>query len=288
MSWIDLEGAVNVRDVGGLPTIDGRTTRPGVLLRSDNLQDLTPADVGLLVDRLRVQTVVDLRSTGEVHLTGPGPLKGTGLTHHHLSLIPEWDGEPAQDEVERALDVTAHEHDTAPTGVTVDARAVPGSLRRLPKRAREKDPTDLRDHYLGYVRDAPAGVAAALKVLADPGSGTTLVHCAAGKDRTGVVVALALSLAGVTRDAVVADYVRSAERADRILARLQATEAYGPGLADVTAPDIAPVASSMEDFLEAVDRHYGGPHGLAMSLGVSEEEVARIGVRLVGTSPIAR
>ncbi|MHB8961265.1 MAG: tyrosine-protein phosphatase [Candidatus Limnocylindrales bacterium] len=257
MSWIDLEGAVNVRDIGGLPTIDGRTTRPGVLLRSDNLQDLTTADVELLVDRLRVQTVVDLRSTGEVHLAGPGPLKGAGLAHHHLSLIPEWDGEPDEAEVERALDVTVHEHDDEPS---VDERAVPGSLPRLPAHAQEKDPTDLGDHYLGYVRDAPG--------------------C--------VIVALALSLAGVTREAVVADYVRSAERADRILARLQATEAYGAGLADVTVRDIAPVASSMEDFLDAVDRHYGGPHGLAMSLGVTEEQVARIGVRLVGTSPIAR
>ena len=285
MSWIDLEGAVNVRDIGGLPTIDGRTTRPGVLLRSDNLQDLTTADVELLVDRLRVQTVVDLRSTGEVHLAGPGPLKGAGLAHHHLSLIPEWDGEPDEAEVERALDVTVHEHDDEPS---VDERAVPGTLPRLPAHAQEKDPTDLGDHYLGYVRDAPGGVASALQVLADPESGTTLVHCAAGKDRTGVIVALALSLAGVTREAVVADYVRSAERAELILARLKATEAYGAGLADVTVRDIAPVASSMEDFLDAVDRHYGGPHGLAMSLGVTEEQVARIGVRLVGTSPIAR
>lgn len=292
MSWIDLEGACNVRDVGGLPTIDGRTTRPGVLLRSDNLQDLTAADVELLVDRLRVQTVVDLRSTGEVHLAGPGPLKGAGLLHHHLSLIPEWDGEPDEAEVERALDVTVHEHDDPEPDPgpepTVDERAVPGSLPQLQVHAEERDPTDLGDHYLGYVRDAPGGVAAALKVLADPASGPTLVHCAAGKDRTGVIVALALSLAGVTRDAVVADYVRSAERADRILARLQATEAYGASLADVSVRDITPVASSMEDFLDAVDRHYGGAHGLAMSLGVSEEEVARIGVRLVGTSPIAR
>lgn len=279
MTWIELEGAVNVRDVGGLPTVDGRTTRAGVLLRSDNLQDLTPADVTRLVDALGVQTVVDLRSTGEVHLAGPGPLKGAGLTHHHLSLIPEWDGEPDEAEVERALDVTVHE---------VDERAVPASLPQLDAHAEERDPTDLGDHYLGYVRDAPQGVAQALKVLADPGSGPTLVHCAAGKDRTGVIVALALSLAGVTRDAVVADYLRSAEKAELILARLQATEAYGPSLATVSARDIAPVASSMEDFLDAVDRDYGGPHGLAMSLGVSEEEVARLGVRLVGTSPIAR
>lgn len=284
-AWIELEGACNARDVGALPTIDGRTTRSGVLLRSDNLQDLTPGDVTRLVDELHVQTVVDLRSTGEVHLAGPGPLKGAGLVHHHLSLIPEWDGEPDEVEVERALDTTIEEHDEP----GVDERAVPGSLPQLSdSRSEVRDPTDLGDHYLGYVRDAPQGIASALKVLADPSSGTTLVHCAAGKDRTGVVVALALSLAGVTREAVVADYVRSAERADRILQRLQATDAYGPGLAGVSVADITPVASSMEEFLEAVDRHYGGPHGLAMSLGVTEEEVARLGVRLVGTSAIAR
>jgi protein-tyrosine phosphatase len=270
--WIELDGAVNVRDVGGLPTVDGRTTKPGVLLRADNLQDLSEADVARLVDELGVRTVVDLRSTGEVHLAGPGPLKGAGVQHHHLSLIPEWDGEPDAAEVERALDTTVQE------------KALPA----LPARPRQKDPTDLGDHYVGYVRDAGPAVGTALRVLADPDSGTALVHCAAGKDRTGVIVALALSLVGVTREAVVADYVRSAERADKILARLKATTAYGPGLAEVSVADITPVASSMEAFLDEVDREYGGPHGLAMSVGVDEETIARLGVRLVGTSPLAR
>ena len=59
MSWIDLEGAVNVRDVGGLPTVDDRSTRKGVLLRADNLQDLTPADVDRLTSELGVRTVLD-------------------------------------------------------------------------------------------------------------------------------------------------------------------------------------------------------------------------------------
>ena len=272
VGWIDLEGAVNVRDVGGLPTVDGRTTRPGVLLRADNLQDLTATDVALLRERLRLQTVVDLRSTGEVHLAGEGPLKRAGLVHHHLSLIPEWDGEPDEAEVQRALDAT------------VQDKALPA----LPARPRQSDPTDLGDHYTGYVRDAGANIGKALLVLAEADGGAVLVHCAAGKDRTGVVVALALSLAGVTREAVVADYVRSAERIERIHARLLATNAYGPGLAGVVPADMTPKASSMEHFLDVVDRDYGGPHGLAMSVGVREEAVARLGVRLVGTSPRAR
>ena len=270
--WLELQGAVNVRDVGGLPTVDGRTTRSGVLLRSDNLQDLTEDDVAQLLERRGLRTVIDLRSTGELHLTGPGPLATTYVRHVHLSLIPEWDGEPDQVEVDRALD------DIAQQAAQQDA------LPSLPDRRRQTDPTDLAGHYTGYVERAGANIGAALRVLADPASGTSLVHCAAGKDRTGVVVALALSLVGVTRAAVVADYVRSAERAEAILARLAATSAYGPGLVGVTAVQTAPVASSMEGFLDAVDRDYGGPHGLAMSLGVDEETVARLAARLVGTS----
>jgi protein tyrosine/serine phosphatase len=275
--WLELDGAVNARDLGGLPTVDGRTTRPGVLLRSDNLQDLSPGDVRLLLDELGLRTVLDLRSTGEVHLEGPTPLTGSGVRHHQLSLIPEWDGEPDRDEVERAVEQAVETRRLA-------ERALP-TLDLTPA---EKDPTDLTDHYLGYLHTAGANVARALRVLADADSGTTLVHCAAGKDRTGVVVALALSLAGVTREAVVADYLRSAERAEAILRRLQSTASYGPSLAGVRAADITPRAGSIEGLLDHVDRAYGGPHALAAALGVSEEEVARLGVRLLGTSPSAR
>ena len=278
--WLELEGTVNTRDVGGLPTVDGRTTRPGVLLRSDNLQDLTASDVHRLVDEMALRTVLDLRSTGEAHVAGPTPLAGR-VTHHQLSLIPEWDGEPDTDEVERAVEKAVL------SGGRQDADAALPQLADFEQR-QQRDPSDLTSHYVGYVEQAGHNVARALRVLADPGSGATLVHCAAGKDRTGVVVAMALSLAGVSRDAVVQDYLRSAERADRILARLQATDAYGPSLKDVPVGDVTPRAASMEGFLDHVDRAYGGPHGLAMSLGVTEEQVARIGVRLLGTSPSAR
>ena len=93
---------MNVRDVGGLPTVDGRRTRPGVLVRADNLQSLTERDVHRLVDELGVRTVVDLRTTGERHLEGPGPLEGR-VALHHLTLIPEAPGEPDRAEVDRAV-----------------------------------------------------------------------------------------------------------------------------------------------------------------------------------------
>ncbi|MCW2666371.1 MAG: protein tyrosine phosphatase [Frankiales bacterium] len=261
VTWIELEGAANVRDVGGLPTVDGRTTRRGVLLRADNLQGLTPRDVEELTGARRLRTVLDLRSTGEVHLEGPGPLRATDVAHHHLTLIPETEGEPDQVEVERAIPSRAH-------------------------RAGET-PNDMTGFYVGYLEDAPDKVAEALRLIADPASGATLVHCAAGKDRTGVVVAVALSLVGVTREAVVQDYVKSAERIEAILARLQASPTYGGDLAERLVDDMRPVAGSMERFLDHVDRAYGGPHGLALSLGVDEETLERLGRRLVGPSPHA-
>lgn len=248
MTWIALDGAVNARDVGGLPTVDGRVTRSGVLLRSDNLQDLTAGDVERLLE-LGVETVLDLRTAAEVELLGPGPLRETPVKHVHLDLIPH--GFEGRSLVERTIpDESAPDH------------AV--------------------DHlYFDYLRDAPAAVATALRTIADPHSGGVLVHCAAGKDRTGVVVALALSLVGVRRDEVVADYARTDERIEAVHARLIATPLYSPDASRRTLASMRPHGHNMVRFLDRVDREYGGVHGLAMTIGVDEETVARLSRRLL-------
>ena len=243
-------GACNVRDLGGLPTVDGRTTRSGVLLRADNLQDLTPEDVALLQEQ-GVGTVLDMRTSAEVEITGPGPLRSTAVRHLHLDLVPHgFDGR--EELVERAIPVEgAGEH--------------------------------AMDHYyIDYVNHAPDSVAKALRAIADPNSGAVLVHCAAGKDRTGVIVGLALSLVGVTRDAVAADYARSSERIGAIRDRLLATELYADDIAKRTLDSMTPQADNMERFLDRVDAEYGGVHGLAMTIGVDEETLARLSRRLLG------
>ena len=248
MTWISLDGACNVRDLGGLPTVDGRHTREGVLVRADNLQDLSSGDVDQLLAS-GVGTVLDLRTAAEVEITGPGPLRGTAVRHLNLDLVPHgFDGR--EDLVERAVpDELAGEH--------------------------------AMDHYyIDYVKHAPRAVATALRTIADPNAGTVLVHCAAGKDRTGVVVAVALSLVGVRREAVVADYARSAERIEQIRDRLLATELYSADIARRPLDAMVPHADNMERFLDRVDREYGGVHGLAMSIGVDEESIARLSRRL--------
>jgi protein tyrosine/serine phosphatase len=248
VSWIDLAGAVNARDLGGLPTVDGRTTRSGVLLRADNLQDLTAADVEELRRRGR-GTVLDLRTSAEVEILGPGPLRATPVKHVHLDLIPHgFEGRSVLD------------------------RTIPD----------ENAPEHAVDHlYFDYVLDAPDQVATALRTVADPHSGAVLVHCAAGKDRTGVVVALALSLVGVTRQAVVADYARTDERIEGIVGRLLGEPLYAEHAGGRELDSFRPHAWNMERFLDRVDSEYGGVHGLAMSIGVDEETVARLSRRLL-------
>ena len=250
MTWISLEGACNVRDLGGLPTVDGRVTKTGVLLRSDNLQDLTARDVALLEEQ-GVGTVLDMRTSAEVEITGPGPLRATAVQHLHLDLVPHgFDGR--DDLVERAIPVEdAGDH--------------------------------AMDHYyIDYVNHAPDSVATALRTIADPKSGAVLVHCAAGKDRTGVIVGIALSLVGVTRAAVAADYARSSERIADIRDRLLATDLYAEDIAKRTLDSMTPREDNMERFLDRVDAEYGGVHGLAMTIGVDEETLARLSRRLLG------
>jgi protein tyrosine/serine phosphatase len=248
VTWIPLDGAVNVRDLGALPTVDGRRTRAGVLLRSDNLQALSERDVSDLLER-GVGTVLDLRTGAEVEILGPGPLRATPVMHLHLDLIPHgFDGETP---LERTLpDEDAPEH-------AVDHQ------------------------YFDYVRDAPQEVATAMRAIADPHSGAVLVHCAAGKDRTGVIVALALSLVGVTREEVIADYARTDERIEAIVQRLLDEPLYAEHAGGRSLDSFRPHADNMARFLDRIDREYGGIHAFANTIGLDEETLARLSRRLL-------
>ncbi|GAA4403739.1 tyrosine-protein phosphatase [Fodinibacter luteus] len=261
--WIDLDGLVNMRDLGGLPTRGGGRTASGRLIRSDNLQDLTDADVTRLVDELGVTDIVDLRTDHELHIEGPGPLRRIGsLTHHHHSLIEERLPSESTEQVgERAL-LTAWD-EQRPT----------------------RDAAFWAEHYLGYLARRPDSVAAALRVVAHA-RGATVVHCAAGKDRTGTVVAMALDVAGVPREEIVADYVLTAERIDAIIGRLLPREAYAAALARQKPDDQLPRAESIEAILDAVDEGWGGAPGWLRERGWTAADVELLRARL--TEPASR
>ncbi len=255
MAWINLDGAVNVRDLGALPTADGQSTVAHRLLRADNLQDLSPSDVRLLVQDIGVTTVVDLRSPTEVAAEGPGPLtRVESVRHAYLSVLPE-------------------------RGTATDAAADALAIRR--DGARSRYPDDVRaGYYLGYLEDRPDHVVAALRSVAQA-PGAALVHCAAGKDRTGVVVALALSAVGVRRDAVVADYTATADRMHAVLGRLRASATYAADLDKAPDDGHIPRAETMAAFLDQVDDRYGGGLGWLSSRGFGASDVASLRVKML-------
>jgi protein tyrosine/serine phosphatase len=107
------------------------------------------------------------------------------------------------------------------------------------------------------------------------------VHCAAGKDRTGVVSALALSVAGVTREAIVADYAATGDRLEPILTRLRGSSTYRDDL-DARPPDShRPRPEYMESFLHALDVEYDGPLGWLGHNGWTTGDAAALRSRLL-------
>ncbi len=259
VGWIDLDGAVNVRDLGGLPTADGGTVRTGRLIRSDNLQDLSERDVHLLVDELHVRSVADLRTGVEVTAEGPGPLAALNdVEIVHLSLFPE-SGENT--------DAAA---DDAPV-------VLPWQSDQRTERVRRQGASGV---YLGYLDDRADSVLDALRLIAYT-DGATIVHCAAGKDRTGVVVALALAEVGVERDSIVADYARSAERIEDIFDRLRGTRTYAEDMAHSDADKHAPRASTIERLFNALDAEHSGPGGWLRANGWTEADAVALRAKLL-------
>jgi len=88
--WIELDGAYNVRDLGGLPARTG-VTRSGVLLRADALDALTNDDVACLVEQRSLAHVFDLRSQSERDQRGRGRLGTTEVAYSELEVIVEAD-----------------------------------------------------------------------------------------------------------------------------------------------------------------------------------------------------
>jgi protein-tyrosine phosphatase len=241
--WLILEGLSNIRDVGGLPLRAGGTTRGGVLLRSESLHYCTQGDVEHLVDVLGLKLVLDLRTQREIDRDGPTAIARAGVETVALTFIPEED-------------------------------------RELP----ESDGIDPLVHiYLGYLWDRGENVVEAVRRIAALDSGPALVHCAAGKDRTGTLVALVLDAVGVEREAVVADYALSGEQIEAMFRRWTAASGE-PMPADLT-PHI-PRAAAMAEVLVRLDAEHGagdagGAAGWLLANGLAEHELARLRERLV-------
>ena len=164
---LSFSSSYNFRDVGGYAGLDGRTVRWRRLFRSDALHRLKGADLETF-EQLGVRTVIDLRRVFEVEQHGRVP-EADGLAYHNLVIHHiDWESVPFAEDLP---------HDRW-----------------------------LADRYLNFIEDGREGIAAALGLIADPDAAPVVVHCMAGKDRTGVVCALTLSLLGVSDADIAEDY----------------------------------------------------------------------------------
>jgi protein tyrosine/serine phosphatase len=241
--WVDLAGADNVRDLGGMPVDGGGRTRRGMLLRSGTLQHLTSADVGVLIGEVGVRTVVDLRLADESQREGSALLGVDGIDY--LSL-PLWSADSVR------ADTVAYAE------------------------------MDIVDHYVAFLEGGAETVVAAVRTFADPTRLPALFHCAAGKDRTGVLAAVVLDAVGVTRDAIVADYARTEERIEAIRARLAELETYRRMRAVARGRGtMSANADTMARFLDHLGADYGGAAGYLRKHGATEDDLRGLRAALV-------
>lgn len=168
---LDLENIKNARDLGGVPTLDNKSTKWHEYFRSASLDDVKDSDIKYLKD-LNISTIIDLRRENEIDFESETHKKITeNFDYHHISLSP--DREFRKEEIEKII----------------SGKVSVGESYR-----------NLIDHY--------AAVREIVKVLANA-EGSALYHCQEGKDRTGIVSMIIMGLADVPRGDIIADYETS-------------------------------------------------------------------------------
>lgn len=253
-NWIALDGVVNMRDLGGRTTADGRLVRDRVVLRSDNLADLTEQSVARLLGDYRLSDVVDLRTNGEHARDGVWPFDGQ-VHLHKLSLYPN-------DDPNSPL---------PPWAGQFDVEEWSGSDDPARRTAR---------HYLAYFTIRPDSLISALRTVATA-EGATIINCAAGKDRTGTTSALLLRTVGVSDDQIIADYAASNEKIAAILDRLGLAATVGSPEHEMQIASQGTPPEVMAYLLEFVDEELGGVPNWLDAQGWDGDDQAALEARLL-------
>ena len=234
-----LDGVFNFRDLGGYPTRDARSLRWRTLFRADGLGRLTVDDLETLRP-IALKTVVDLRTTREIDERGRFPFEAYPVAFHHLSVIDStWDRAQA-----RIDDLPATEF--------------------------------LHRAYTVMLAEGAERFAAVFRLLAGTDALPAVFHCAAGKDRTGLLAALLLGALGVEADDIVADYALTEATMARFLERVR-SESDGSALIDA-APQafFAAEPAAMARVLDDLERNHGSTRGFVRAIGVEADVLERL------------
>jgi protein tyrosine/serine phosphatase len=244
LAW---EGVLNARDLGGHRTEDGAETSYGSIVRADSVRRLTDAGWAALLD-YGIRTVVDLRGDHEMDEDAPAHID-VEVVHVPFMEANDREFEEIQTEVETA------------------AEAAPDVASAT------------RDVYLIFLEHFKKNVAAGIRAVAQAPAGGVVVHCVGGKDRTGLLTAFLLHLAGVDVEQIAADYALSEERLKPRHEEWFAQAGTEAELERLRRIAQTPAESIVGVFDELASR-YGSVEGYLRSGGLGDEDLARARARL--------
>ncbi|WP_062213275.1 tyrosine-protein phosphatase [Streptomyces sp. NBRC 109706] len=257
-----LDAIRNFRDVGGLPTTDGRVVRHGRLFRSGHLAHATETDQAFL-NSLGLHTVFDFRNAADQALDGHDvPLPG--VRHVNIPLSDPAAGGAFWELVRR------------------------GEVKRLRRALAEgQGVRQMCDSYREIIRTRTEEQGRVLRALA-AGDVPALLHCAAGKDRAGLTVAVVLLAVGVSRETIAEDYLKSnaAHRRYRLRRASSGEERELTALDQEIQELLAPMFDARIEYLttafDTIDRDWGGTDAyLTTALGLTPTHRARLGTHLL-------
>jgi protein-tyrosine phosphatase len=250
----------NLRDLGGVPTADGRVIGRGRIYRAEALVRPGASTTCAIWDEahadayqaLGIGTVLDLRSAAEQERAPSAWPVATGA--EHVAIPIEEGGEGDTDYVRQIR----------------EGQRTTFSV------------TEMAGYYGLILRNRPAEFGAALRVIADSGRLPVLIHCAAGKDRTGLLVALLLETLRVPRQVVVAEYALTGTlRPNRVAAYAHLFGDSGVNLADIAVLFDAP-AEVMAGALAGLDAEFGSVRAyLQRECGITTKELGSLEVNLL-------
>ncbi|WP_067692121.1 tyrosine-protein phosphatase [Nocardia jejuensis] len=238
--WIEFAEIDNVRDLGGLPVEGGRSTRFGVVFRSSTLQQATGDDLAHLTGTLGLRTVIDLRLADEVEREGYGLIAGAAV---HIANLP----------IRKSPQSSLAARDLVP----------------------DKTRVDLTELYGLLLAGSGEHIVESVRLIIDPDCRSVLFHCAAGKDRTGVLAAVLLDAVGVPAEHIAADYALTNLRMQRVRDRLDALPSYA-GLPQANTGILAITEEVMLGFLKNLHADHGGAAAWLRSNGLSETELEQL------------
>lgn len=235
---VRFDGAFNFRDLGGYRCRDGKHTRWRRVFRSDALHWMTAEDVRFATDELGIRSVIDLRDSSEVERDGRAPFIGPQAEYFHIPIL---DG-----------------------------------ARRVSQQVQEAPGLDMAGIYLTMLEKGGPDFGRAIRTLAGIAGSPVVFHCAAGKDRTGLLAALVLGELGASDEQIVQDYALTAHHMEPIIERMRAVPGYAHIVKDLPADRFTPRAVSMERTLAGIRSRWGSLRDYVLGQGVTADDIERL------------